>query len=43
VPEADRFAGYLTAEVVSLRDAGRPKRPMPPRRRAGATARASLS
>ncbi|MEU8233300.1 wax ester/triacylglycerol synthase family O-acyltransferase [Actinoplanes sp. NPDC048967] len=43
VPEADVFAGLLSAEVAVLRDACRPKRPRSPRRRAGATARASLS
>jgi WS/DGAT/MGAT family acyltransferase len=43
VPEADRFAGFLTTEVTVLRDACRPERPRPARRRSGATARASLS
>lgn len=33
VPEADRFAGYLTAEVAALRDACGQPRPKPVRRR----------
>jgi WS/DGAT/MGAT family acyltransferase len=44
VPEADRFAGYLTEEVAALHDAGRPTPPRPVRRRRTETAaRAPLS